>query len=227
MRGRWMPGLLLGGLAALAACSDASSSSMPGSQTSPPPDTAETTAADPLVVCLGDSLTAGYGLAADQAWPALVESTLRAEGRRLRVLNAGVSGDTTAGGLSRLRWLLKQDPDLLVVALGGNDGLRGLPVESTRANLAGIIDGAREAGVEVLLLGMRMPPNLGPDYTRDFERVYTELADELDVRLVPFLLEGVAGRADLNQPDGIHPTAEGQRILAKNVLPALRELLDG
>jgi acyl-CoA thioesterase-1 len=142
------------------------------------------------------------------------------------VLNAGVSGDTSAGGLRRLDWLLAQRPDVLLVELGGNDGLRGMPVSETRRNLEAIVKTARGADVAVLLLGMRLPPNLGPEYTRDFAALYPALADALDVPLVPFLLEGVAGRAELNLPDGIHPNREGQRLVAENVLPALRELLD-
>jgi acyl-CoA thioesterase I len=180
----------------------------------------------PLVVFLGDSLTAGYGLAEDQGFPAVIERTLRDEGRPIRIVNAGKSGDTSAGGLGQLAWLLQRAPDVLVVALGGNDGLRGLPPARTRENLTQIVTTAREQGVEVLLLGLRMPPNYGPDYTEEFERLYAEVAEALDVPLVPFMLEGVAGDPELNLPDGIHPTAEGQRIVAANVLPALRELLE-
>jgi acyl-CoA thioesterase-1 len=179
-----------------------------------------------LVIVLGDSLSAGFRLPSDEAFPALMERALRDEGRAVRVLNAGVSGDTSAGGVARLDWLLAQHPDVLVVELGGNDGLRGLPVAQTRRNLQTIAGTAQAAGAAVLLLGMRLPPNLGPEYTRDFAALYPSLADELDVPLVPFLLEGVAGRADLNLPDGIHPNREGQKLVARNVLPALRELLD-
>ena len=180
----------------------------------------------PLVVFLGDSLTAGYGLPGDSAYPAVIARALRDEGRPIRIVNAGTSGDTSAGGLSRLPWLLKQHPDVVVVALGGNDGLRGLPTTSTRENLARIIKAVQADGAKVLLLGLKMPPNYGPEFTEQFARLYPELADELDVALVPFMLEGVAGKPDLNQGDGIHPTAEGQRIIAENVLPALRVLLD-
>jgi acyl-CoA thioesterase-1 len=180
-----------------------------------------------LVVVMGDSIAAGLRLPSDQAFPAVMERTLRDEGRAVRVLNAGVSGDTSAGGVARLDWQLAQRPDVLLVEFGGNDGLRGLPVAETRRNLERIVTRAREAGVAVLLLGMRMPPNLGPEYTRDFAALYADLAEELDVPLVPFLLDGVAGRPDLNLGDGIHPNREGQRVLAENVLPALREVLDG
>jgi acyl-CoA thioesterase-1 len=180
----------------------------------------------PLVVFLGDSLTAGYGLPEDSAFPEVIGRTLRAEGQPIRVVNAGTSGDTSAGGLSRLPWLLKQQPDVLVVGLGGNDGLRGLPPASTRDNLERIVEAAQAQGALVLLLGLRMPPNYGPDYTAEFERLYADVADELDVPLVPFMLEGVAGDPGLNQGDGIHPTAKGQEIVAGNVLPALRPLLE-
>ena len=187
-------------------------------------DPADTDA--PLVVFLGDSLTAGNGLPGDSAYPAVVARTLRDEGRPIRIVNAGSSGDTSAGGLSRLPWLLKQKPDVLVVALGGNDGLRGVPPATTRENLGRIIRVAQAEGAAVLLLGLRMPPNYGPEFTEAFQRLYPELADELDVAFVPYMLEGVGGRPEMNQGDGIHPTGEGQRIIAENVLPALRALVD-
>ena len=180
---------------------------------------------EPVVIFLGDSLTAGLGLPADQAYPELVERELDAAGVRFRGLNAGVSGDTTAGGLARLDWVLGQKPDVLVVALGGNDGLRGLPVEEMEKNLREIVRRTKAAGAEVLLVGMQMPPNLGPDYTRAFASVYPRIAEEMDVPLVPFLLEGVGGVDDLNQADGIHPTAEGQEKIAETVAPFLREVL--
>jgi acyl-CoA thioesterase-1 len=178
----------------------------------------------PRVVFLGDSLTAGLGLDEDEAYPALLERELRKEGLPVQVINAGVSGDTTAGGLSRLGWLLGQHPDVLVVGLGANDGMRALPVAETEKNLREIVRRAKAAGARVLLLGMRIPPNYGP-YADDFAALYPRLAKELDVPLVPFLLEGVGGVRDLNQADGIHPTAEGQEIVAKNVLPYLEEVM--
>jgi acyl-CoA thioesterase I len=179
----------------------------------------------PLVIFLGDSLTAGLGLPGDQAYPAVLDRRLDALGTPVRVLNAGVSGDTTAGGLARLDWLLKQKPDVLVVALGGNDGLRGLDLGETGKNLREIVRRTKAAGVRVLLLGMKIPPNYGPDYTERFEALYPQIARELDVPLVPFLLEGVGGVADLNQADGIHPTAEGQEKVAATVEPYLVGLL--
>lgn len=179
----------------------------------------------PLVVFLGDSLTAGLGLPEDQAYPAVLDRRLDAGGTPVRVLNAGVSGDTTAGGLARLDWLLKQKPDVLVVGLGGNDGLRGLDLAETEKNLREIVRRAKAAGARVLLLGMQIPPNYGPDYTEQFEGMYPEIAKDLDVPLVPFLLEGVGGVTDLNQGDGIHPTAKGQEKVAATVEPYLKELV--
>lgn len=179
-----------------------------------------------LVVFLGDSLTAGYGLDAEQAFPYLVGELLREEGRDVKVVNAGVSGDTTAGGLTRLDWLLRQRPDVLVVGLGGNDGLRGLDLAASESNLRRIVETAQEAGVQVLLLGMLIPPNYGPDYTEAFAAMYPRLAAEQGVALVPFLLDGVAGDPELNQADGIHPNPAGQRIVANTVALHLREVLD-
>ena len=181
---------------------------------SPPPDR-------PAVVFLGDSLTAGYGLAEEQAFPALIEARMREEGLDLPVVNAGVSGDTTAGGLSRLDWIFRQRVGVLVVALGANDGLRGVPVAETRRNLAQIIERGKSAGARVVLAGMKLPVNYGPQYRSEFEAIYPELARQYDVPLVPFLLEGVGGVARLNQADGIHPTAEGQRIIADHLWPVL------
>jgi len=177
------------------------------------------------IVFLGDSLTAGFGLAEEQAFPAVVEERLRRRGFAVRVVNAGVSGDTSAGGLARLDWVLRQEPDLLVVGLGANDGLRGLSTEATEANLRRIVAGAREAGVRVVLLGMKLPPNYGPRYTARFQALYPRIAKDLDVPLVPFLLEGVGGEPELNLPDGIHPNAEGHRRVAANVVPVVAEVL--
>jgi acyl-CoA thioesterase-1 len=175
----------------------------------------------PAVVFLGDSLTAGYGLAEEQAYPALLEARMREAGIDLPVVNAGVSGDTTAGGLSRLDWILRQRVAVLVVALGANDGLRGVPLDETRRNLARIIGRGQAAGARVVLAGMKLPTNYGPQYRDGFERNYTDLARQYGVSLVPFLLEGVGGVANLNQADGIHPTAEGQRLIADLVWPVL------
>ena len=183
-------------------------------------------AAGPRVVFLGDSLTAGLGVDKDQAFPALLGEQLQAAGLPAQVVNAGVSGDTTAGGLARLDWLLKQKPDVLVVGLGGNDGLRGLDVAESQKNLLQIVRQAKSAGASVLLLGMQMPPNYGPQYVADFRAIYPRVAAQTDVPLVPFLLENVGGVADLNQADGIHPTVAGHKVVAANVLPKLRELVE-
>lgn len=174
---------------------------------------------------LGDSLTAGYGLTAEQAFPALVGEALRNQGTPVRVVNAGVSGDTTTGALDRLGWLLDQKPDLLVVGLGANDAFRGQPVSRIEANLRTIIRRAKSAGTRVLLLGMRIPTNFGPDYTSDFAAMYGRLASRERVPLMPFLLEGVGGHVDLNLDDGIHPNERGQRIVAANVLPHVARAL--
>jgi acyl-CoA thioesterase-1 len=177
------------------------------------------------MVFLGDSLTAGLGLAEEEAYPAIVGRLLAERGIEVRVVNAGVSGDTSAGGLARVDWVLSLQPEILVVALGANDGLRGQPVAAIESNLREIVRRARAAGSRVLLVGMKMPPNYGPEYTRDFEALYLRLARELDLPFLPFLLAGVATIPQLNQPDGIHPTAEGQQRVARLVMKALLPLL--
>lgn len=198
----------------------------------PPPATlpesagaAPPAASGPLVVFLGDSLTAGYGLPEERAFPAVLQAEMARRSREIRIVNAGVSGDTTAGGLARVDWLLAQRPDVLVVGLGANDGLRGQPVAGAADNLRRIIVQAQSAGAQVLLLGMQVPRSMGPEYAREFAGMYPRLARELGVPLVPFLLEGVAGRRSLNLEDGIHPNAEGQRRLSENVRPHLEKIL--
>jgi len=181
--------------------------------------------ADHVIVALGDSLTAGLGVGVEEAYPALLEARLRREGFDYRVVNAGVSGDTSAGGLRRLDWALKLKPQVLIVALGANDGLRGQPPAALRANLTQIVERARGAGARVLLAGMRVPPNYGADYARAFAGVYPAVARTTGAALAPFLLDGVAGDARLNQADGIHPTAEGQRVIAERLWPHLKALL--
>lgn len=180
----------------------------------------------PLVVCLGDSLTEGYGLSPEQAYPARLERALRERGRPVRVVNAGISGSTSASAVSRLRWQLRSRPDIVVIALGANDGLRGVDLDSTRSHLSEAIALAKESGARVLLAGMKLPPNYGPEYTRAFEEMFPELARRHRVALLPFLLEGVAAQPELNLPDGIHPNARGSEIVAENVLAALLPLLD-
>lgn len=178
------------------------------------------------IVCLGDSLTAGLGLPIEQAYPSLLQQRLDASGLDYEVVNAGVSGDTSAGGLSRFEWAMQGDVKILIVALGGNDGLRGLPPEALKRNLAEIIERAQARHIRVILAGMEAPPNYGPQYLVSFHKVYPALASEYHVPLVPFLLEHVAGVARLNQPDGIHPTAEGARIVADNVWAVLKPIAE-
>jgi acyl-CoA thioesterase-1 len=174
---------------------------------------------------LGDSLAAGFGVAPDEAFPALLQERLRREGYGYRVVNAGVSGDTTAGGLRRVDWVLRSRPAIVVVALGGNDGLRGLSAAAMRSNLEQIVERLRAAGAQVLLAGMQVPPNYGEAYGKAFAAVFPAVARKTGVPLMPFLLDGVAGDARLNQPDGIHPNAKGQAVIAERVWPYLRPLL--
>jgi acyl-CoA thioesterase-1 len=171
------------------------------------------------VVAFGDSLTAGLGLDPREAYPALLEARLSAAGHRVEVVNAGVSGDTTAGGVRRVEWSLEGDVRVMIVALGANDGLRGLPVLEMRRNLAGIIERAQARRVTVILAGMEAPPNMGTSYTAAFRQVYQDLASQYRVALLPFLLAGVAGDPALNQPDGIHPNAAGARQVADLLWP--------
>ncbi len=186
------------------------------------------TSAVPRIVCVGTSLTAGYGLEdPQQAWPALVQKKIDEAGLRYKVVNAGVSGETSAGALRRMEWLLKDKAAVLVVETGANDGLRGQDPSSTKANIQGIFDRARRQSPppKLVLAGMMAPPNLGADYTRRFRALYPDLAKANGAAFVPFLLEGVAGVAQLNQADGIHPTVEGQHIVAGNVWRVLEPLL--
>jgi acyl-CoA thioesterase I len=178
----------------------------------------------PRIVALGDSLTAGLGLPAAAAYPSLLEQRLKDAGLDFEVVNAGVSGDTSAGGLERLDWALQGDVRVLILALGANDGLRGLPVEQLRRNLAQVIERAQARGIAVILAGMEAPPNYGRDYIASFRTIYAELAAQYHVALVPFLLQGVAGSESLNQRDGIHPTAAGARLVADNVWSVLKPI---
>jgi acyl-CoA thioesterase I len=187
-------------------------------------------AATPLtktVLFLGDSITAGYGVDPSQAYPAIIQNKIDANGWRFRVINAGQSGDTSAGGLGRLEWLLKNRIDVLVLELGANDGLRGLPVDNTKKNLQAIIDRTRERypQVKIIIAGMKLPPNWGGDYNRRFEAMFSELAKKNKAPLVPFVLEGVGGVRDLNLPDAIHPTAEGHKLVAANVWKVLEPVM--
>lgn len=180
----------------------------------------------PRIVAFGDSLTAGLGVSADESYPAQLQRRLDELQYRYRVINAGVSGETTAGGLRRVSWVLKSRPELVILELGGNDGLRGLSLDQTRDNLDRIIQRLRQAGVKVVLAGMKLPPNYGKDYTAGFEAMYAALARKHRIPLIPFFLEGVAASATLNQADGIHPTKEGYRVIVEELLKTLIPLLD-
>ena len=207
---------------ALAGC--AAEERAPASDNVPPPPAAGERG---RIVFLGTSLTAGLGLDPDQAYPAIIQRKLDAEGLPFEAVNAGVSGETSASARRRIDWLLRQPASVLVIETGANDGLRGLEVDSLRSNIQAVINAAGQQSPKpaIVLVGMRAPPNLGSDYSRRFDRVYTELARENALPLVPFLLEGVAGRAALNQADMIHPTAQGQQRMAETVWTVLEPLL--
>ena len=185
-----------------------------------------TTDARPKIAILGDSLTAGLGLSETQSYPHLLQKRIDADGFRYEVMNAGVSGDTSAGGLRRLDWVLQEDVRVLVVALGANDGLRGLSVSEMKHNLGQIIETARAKHVVVILAGMEAPPNYGAEYASSFRQAYRELALQYRVPFIPFLLDKVAGQAALNQADGIHPNPQGAEIVADTVWSQLKPLLD-
>jgi acyl-CoA thioesterase-1 len=179
------------------------------------------------VVVLGDSLAAGFGVEPSQAFPALLQEKINAAGLNYTVVNAGVSGDTSSDGLNRINWLLKRKIDVLILELGGNDGLRGIPAATTKANLQSIIDRVKQKypDAKIAVAGMQMPPNMGETYTTAFRKLFQELAEKNQAALVPFLLEGVGGKPELNQPDHIHPTAEGHKIVADNVWKVLKPVL--
>jgi len=183
----------------------------------------EVTEAKPRVIILGDSLTAGLGLDVDSAYPALVEQQLTDLGYPTEILNAGQSGDTTAGGVQRVDWLLKQKPDLLIVELGANDGMRGIPLGEIEKNLNTIIDKAQETNTSVFLMDMYIPPSFGKEYADGFHDIFANVATEQDIPLLPFFLQEVAGKPSLNQADGIHPTAEGHIIMADSVLSSIKD----
>jgi len=184
--------------------------------------------ADPKVILFfGDSLTAGYGLSPAEAFPALIEQRCSQNGTPCKVINAGLSGETSAGGLSRIDWVLRQPIDIFVLELGANDGLRGLPLEQTRKNLQAIIDKvkAKYPKAKIVIAGMMVPPNLGPDYAAAFQKIFPELAKKNNATLIPFLLQDVAGHANLNLSDGIHPNKEGHKVVANNVYQVLSPML--
>lgn len=177
------------------------------------------------ILMLGDSLTAGYGIDAENALPARLEAALTGRGHRVQVVNGGVSGDTTAGGRARLGWALADRPDAVIVALGGNDALRGLPPAATRRNLDDILDRLAREGIPALLAGMKAPRNMGSDYVREFDAIFPELAREHGVLFYPFILEGVALEDRLNQGDGIHPNEEGVTRIVEGMLPLVEDLV--
>lgn len=181
-----------------------------------------------VILFFGNSLTAGMGLEPSQAFPALVQNRLDSLGYNYEVVNAGLSGETTASGKNRINWVLDQDVDIFVLELGANDGLRGIPLAETRKNLQDIIDTVKEENpaTKIVLAGMQIPPNMGEQYTSEFRNIFPELAEKNEVELIPFLLEGVAGRPDLNQQDGIHPTAEGYKIVTNNVWSVLKAVVE-
>ena len=209
-----------------AACSQSESVTTPRVAAAPAAvPAAAQVAARPRIIFLGDSLTAGYGLDLEQSVPSLIQKHLDAESYKYDVVNAGVSGDTSAGGLRRLEWSLDGDVRILVIELGANDGLRGLPVAGMKQNLTTIIGKARDRGIEVLLTGMEAPPNYGPAYTSDFRRAFRDLAAEERVAFMSFYLDGVAGNPSLNIADGMHPNPAGARIVEANLWQALRPML--
>jgi acyl-CoA thioesterase-1 len=215
-------------LVALAACGR-SDEFDPPSRGDAPADLPETPAAAqpeipadaPLVAFLGDSLVAGLHLAPDEAFPAVLQRRLAREGRPFRLMNAGVSGSTTAAGLARADWILKREPEVVVICLGANDGFRGIPHEAIEKNLRAILDKVREKGARALLLGIRLPPNYGQEYVAGFDAVFARVAEETKTPFVPYFMKGVGGVAEMNLPDGIHPTPKGHRRLAENVEEAL------
>ncbi|MGI9550357.1 MAG: arylesterase [Aurantibacter sp.] len=179
------------------------------------------------ILFFGDSLTAGMGLDPQNAFPALIQATLDSLGMDYTVINSGLSGETTTSGKNRLNWVLGQNADIFVLELGANDGLRGIPLSETRKNLQFIIDAVRQKNgdTKIILAGMQIPPNMGPEYTKEFRTIFPDLAEKNNLSLIPFLLEGVAGEPDLNQADGIHPTIEGHKIVAENTWAVLKDMI--
>lgn len=189
--------------------------------------TPEEKTAKKTILFFGNSLTAGYGIEEEEAFPALIQEKVDSLDLDYQVINAGLSGETTASGLSRLDWFLEEKPEIFILELGGNDGLRGISLEETEKNLRNIILSVQQKYPEtkIVLAGMQIPPNMGQEYSENFRKMYADIAQTTSVSLIPFLLEGVAGDPDLNLPDGIHPTEEGHRMVAENVWPYLEPLL--
>lgn len=198
-------------------------------KTSRPQETTvtETPDSNKKILFFGDSLTAGYGLEVSQAFPALIQQKVDSLGLDYTVINAGLSGETTASGKNRLEWVLQDDIDIIIIELGANDGLRGVPLRETESNLQSMVDTIQSKlpNAKIILAGMKIPPNMGPDYTSKFESLFPELASSENITLIPFLLENVAGIPELNQGDGIHPTVAGQKLVAENVWEVLGPML--
>jgi len=188
----------------------------------------ETKSESKVILFFGNSLTAGMGLDPNEAFPALIQEKVDSLQLSYNVVNAGLSGETTASGKNRLGWVLNGDIDVFVLELGANDGLRGIPLEETRSNLQEILDLVQQKNpnTTIILAGMQIPPNMGQDYTSEFKNIFPDLAKKNKIRLIPFLLEDVAGNPELNQPDGIHPTAEGQKIIANNIWPIIANAIE-
>jgi acyl-CoA thioesterase-1 len=179
------------------------------------------------ILCFGNSLTAGYGLSKEKSWPMLIQEKINAQDLNYRVIQSGLSGETSAGGLSRIKWVLKEKIEIFILELGPNDGLRGLPVNHTKDNLQAIIDyvKSKNPNVKVLIAGMRVPPNMGPEYSDEFKQMFESLAEANNAELIPFFLIGVAGQKDLNLSDGIHPNEKGQKIVTETVWEYLKPML--
>ncbi len=211
----------------LAACGSKQSPEQPPVEQAAPAVSAPAPVPDPrpVIVAFGNSLSAGYGVSPGQSYPDYLQQALDKAGHKYRVANAGISGDTTSGGLERIHTITAMKPAMVILELGGNDGLRGLPILATRDNLDQMIKVLKDSGIQVVLAGMTLPPNYGPDYISQFEKVYKDLAARHKIALIPFLLEGVADQRRLMQSDGIHPTAEGNRITAENVFRVIAPLL--
>ncbi len=197
-----------------------------GSGVATAPSPAPTPDARPVIVAFGDSLTAGFGLPPEQSYPTLLQRKLDEAGYGYRVVNAGISGDTTAGGVRRIDWAIEDNVKFLILELGGNDALRGQPVSEMKKNLSTIIEAARARDITVILAGMEAPPNLGPEYQLEFRQAFRDLARKYRLPFIPFVLDGVGGNPELNQPDGIHPNAEGEKIMTENIWRVLEPLLE-
>jgi acyl-CoA thioesterase-1 len=214
--------LLLGMISFIASCS-----SNPEKKEAETGEQVATSSSKKTILFFGNSLTAGYGIDPEESFAGRIQTRLDSLKKDFRVINGGLSGETTAGGLSRLDWFLEEEPYLFVLELGGNDGLRGIALTETKKNLLAIVDKvqAKYPNTKIILAGMQIPPNMGQEYTEEFKAIYPAVAKEKNIELIPFLLEGVAGNPDLNLPDGIHPTAEGHRLVMETLWPYISKAL--